>query len=692
MRLSTIVHACLALLLVIPAAAGQVAEYNIDIEYKTIAPAGQPVRAMTVGGTVPGPTIEAQEGDILRVTFNNKMDVATSIHWHGILLPPGEDGVPTLNTKPIAAHSSHTFEFPVIQTGTYWYHSHTGLQEQRGVYGAIVFHPNTVETHVDHDRVVVFSDWNNEDPDRVLRNLKRDGDYYALKKGSVQSWDKVIANGAEAIKARLTSAWTRMGPMDVSDIGYDAFLANGQTVHRLGPMDAGDTVRLRLVNAAASSYFDVEFAGGPMTIVSADGIAVEPIAVKRLRMAVAETYDVLVTLPDAMAYELRATAADGTGYSSTILGDGEIIRAPDIDRPNLFLGPIMKMDMGGSMDTDMDMDMGDDTSGMGMKKMEMPGMDMLTAPIDHMTGYGALRATASTAPDASRPVVEHVLELTGNMERYVWSINNRTLSESDRILIRKGDVVRFRMVNKTMMSHPMHLHGHFFRVLNGQGERSPLKHTVDVPPMSTVIIEFEANEERDWFFHCHVLYHMSSGMARVISYEGSSQASREMIRQIAGDRKWFTFADIGALSNMGRGRVWATNARNLLEAEVAFDWQDEYEVELAYARNINRWLDVYAGGRFEKQEDGREENVGTLGVRYILPLLIEADLSVQSNGEVLFELGSELQLASRIKFDWQWNTDDEFHVGLEYEISKRLSVYASHSSEFETGIGLMAKF
>ena len=671
---------CLILLTGAPppaSAEAGVAEYNFDIEYKWVTKAGKAVRAMAVGGSIPAPVVEAREGDILRVTFNNKMDVETSIHWHGVLLPADQDGVPGLNTRPIAPGASFTFEFPVIQSGTYWYHSHTGLQEQRGIYGPIVFHPKQDAARYDREYVVVFSDWINEGPDRAMHNLKRDGDYYALKKGSVQSWDRVMAAGSDAVRRRLSQAWSRMGPMDISDVGYDAFLANGEQETRLGAAEPGERVLLRMVNAATSSYFDVEFAGGPMRIIAADGIPVKETAVQRLRMAVAETYDVVVTLPQSpalAAYELRASATDGTGYSSAILGTGTTVPARDIPRPNL-----LGMDMAG-------MDMSD-------AKMDMGGMKMgpTSDVIAHMTDYAPLEAPASTAYAANLPTRKIELALTGNMERYVWSFGNKTLRESDRILIRKGEVVRFQLVNRTMMSHPLHLHGHFFRVLNGKGDLSPLKHTVDVPPMGEVTIEFLANEERDWFFHCHMLYHMKAGMARVVSYESTSQADRPLIQRVAGPDHMYLFGDLAALSNMGYGRVWATNSRNMVEVEYDFDWDDKYEVQARYSRNLSRFLEVYGGIKLEK-ETFNEENVGIFGVRYVLPLLIEADLRIETNGDIVLGLASELQLTSRLKFTWMADTDEEYRTGLEYEVSKRFSVIASHDSDFDLGAGLMVKF
>jgi len=314
----------------------KIVEYHFDIDKITVNITRKSVEGLAIGGQIPAPTISATVGDTLVVTFTNKMNEETSVHWHGILLPNDQDGVPYLTTKPIKGKKTFTYRFKIKQAGTYWYHSHTGLQEQRGLYGALVFHPKKGERiKTDRDHVVVLSDWSNENPDSILANLKKDGDYYALKKGSVQSWVGVLKNGKFAIKNRLQSAWTRMGPMDLSDVGYDAFLSNGQEKIVL-EAKPGETVRIRLINAAASSYFNVEYAGEPMLLVAADGMDVVPISVKRLRMAIAETYDVILKVPDNRSYELRATSEDGTGFSSTFIGIGDKVLAPDIPKPNLF--------------------------------------------------------------------------------------------------------------------------------------------------------------------------------------------------------------------------------------------------------------------------------------------------------------------------------------------------------------------
>ena len=663
-------------------------EYEFDINYQTVNFTGENVRAMSVGGSIPAPTIEATVGDTLRVTFHNKMDVESSIHWHGILLPNDQDGTPYMTTSPIRAGESFTYEYPIIQHGTYWYHSHTQLQEQRGVYGSLVLHPKDVEKHkADHEYVVVLSDWTNENPKQVLHNLKKDGDYYALKKDSVQSWLKVLHYGPEAIKNRLNSSWTRMGPMDVSDVGYDAFLLNGKQESTLEGLQGGETVRLRIINASASSYQYVEFSGGPMTIVAADGMDIKPKEVDRLKISVAETYDVLVRLPDDnMAYEFRASSEDGTGYSSLWLGEGHKMTAHTIEKPNPFL---TNHSMDGMEMGDMKMD---NIGGMDHSKMGH-AMPASNGNIRMMSEYDGLRSLEKTTLPVDNPDREVELELTGNMERYVWSFNNKTLAEEDKILIRRGENVRFKLVNRTMMHHPLHLHGHFFRVLNGQGEYSPLKHTVNVPPMQVVEIEFYANEEKDWFFHCHNLYHNKIGMARVVRYEdvpGSGELNDQFYKNIKHD-PWYSSMDTMVNSNFIGNETSFSNTRKTIEFGFDYDYKDEYEIDVTYAHNISRYLDIFVGGDF-KGHEVKNENLAVVGIHYVLPMLIDSELRLDSKGNARLELSSDLQLTDRAKFDWVMNTDEEYYLGLEYEITKKISFVVNYDSDYDGGVGIKGKF
>ena len=710
-----------AILFLAGAARGELVEYAFDIDYATVNYTGRDVTAMAVGGTIPAPLIEASVGDTLRVTFTNRMDVPSSVHWHGILLPNDQDGVPYLNSPPIEAGGSLTYEFPVVQSGTYWYHSHTGLQEQRGVYGPIVFRPREKGPPVaDVEHVVVLSDWTDEDPKTVLSNLKKDDDYYSLKKGTVQSWDKVLMHGWTAVANRLRGSWSRMGPMDISDVGYDAFLANGKTRGNL-PAAPGQTVLVRLINSAASTYFNVEFAGGPMTIVAADGPETQPLKVKRLQIAIAETYDLLIRVPGEGSYELRATSEDGTGHASVFIGSGKDVPAPDVPKPNLYLhrhhGHMEHEKMQGThhagQHEEHEKMQGTHRAGQHEEhEKTMPearhrtkhehgmarGRNAEKKPVGHMKDYSLLAAREDTSLPPDAPVREITLDLTGSMLRYTWSFDGRTLSQSDRILVRKGENVRFVLRNMTMMHHPLHLHGHFFRVLNGQGDRSPLKHTVDVPAMGTVTIEFAADTEKDWFFHCHNLYHMMAGMSRVISYEESSTADRELIRKISHDQARYTSAEISALRHFTEGSLGVFNIRDAFGAEYEYGYGDRpWEFEPYYERFFSMFLGAYAGARFESEGKGeRTEKRAMAGVRYLLPMFLESDLRIYSDGGAEVEFGSGVQLTSRAEFEWEWETDFEgeyeYEFSFSWEFAKKLQALWVYDSDHGWNAGVRFKF
>lgn len=662
----------------------RIVHYQLDIGRKIVNFNGKDINTIAINNQIPAPTLEAQVGDILEVTVNNQLEEETSVHWHGVLLPNDQDGVPYLTTPPIPVHGTFTYRFKITHPGTYWYHSHSGLQEQRGLYGALVFHPNKKEAMIsDRDQVIVFSDWTNEHPKQVLANIKKDGDYYALKKDSVQSWLKILQHGWPAIKSRLQGVWHRMGPMDISDIGYDAFLANGQTTQIIAAKP-GDKIRLRLINAAASSYFFVEFAGSPMQVVAADGVDVEPLLVQRLRMAIAETYDVIVTIPKDGMFELRASAEDGTGFSSTWIGQGaKKIDAPDIAKPNLFImnhsqhGPNHRAHAKNKQQDEHIMQhTGHHHHSKSERKM-----------IENMVDYRALRALKETRLPADSPTTEIWLNLTGNMERYVWSFNNTPLKDASPILIKQGENIRLILNNQTMMHHPIHLHGHFFRVLNGQKEKSPLKHTVDVPAMGRVDIEFAAQEEKDWFFHCHNLYHMISGMARVFSYDTTTRYTTQIQNKISHD-PWYHKIDISFLSQMSLGDLRFSNTKNAIALEYDTDYKKEYDIDILYLRTISRYLDLYFGGTFEKETDAKGENSAIAGFRYILPLLVEFEFRIDHQAQLRAQLGSELHLTDRLMFEWFYNTDKEYRTSLSYELSKSFLLSTAYDSDHHWGAGI----
>ena len=660
--------------------------YHIDIRQTQVNFSGKVTSAITLNGGIPAPTLEASVGDIFRVTFVNYMDVETSIHWHGVLLPNDQDGVPYLTTQPILPNSEFTFEFPITHHGTYWYHSHTGLQEQRGIYGALVFHPEQERFTADREQVLVFSDWTDEDPYAVLRNLKRDDDYYTLKKDKVQSWDQVIAHGSKAIKNRLNANWMRMGPMDLSDVGYDAFLVNGKSEKSYPDLLPGQKLRLRLVNASASTYKNIRFAGGPIEIVAADGVDVQPLMVNELTMAVAETYDILVSVPDTGAYELRASANDGTGYSSTWIGAGnQRHRVENYQPPNPYLVDHSEHAMDEAHSDNQHENSHHAHHGMHAGQ---------SSTQDQLGHYLNLRALEPIKQGDKRPVREILLRLTGSMDGYRWSFNNQPLSVEDRILISHGERIRFVLKNETMMNHPMHLHGHFFRVITDEGDFSPIKHTVNVPSMETVVIEFDADEEKDWFFHCHNLYHMKAGMSRVVRYDdfqGDPNLPSTLGPVRSEDNRYWSFADLGLLSSKAELSAWRFNNRHQWSLDAEYDWDALYELEVDYAYRVDRFTLLYAGVDAEKHQ-GEAETLGVLGIRYLLPGMIESELRMDDEGDLRLELGAELRLSKHTEIEWYWNTGQEYGLEFIYEPNKELTFVVSHEQDFGTGLGVELRF
>ena len=356
-RLNTVIITLILTLVTCLPVLAEVREYRLVIAQEEVSIGDSPVRAMTINGGIPGPVLTFTEGDLARIHVVNKMEEPTSVHWHGVLVPPGMDGVPYISFPPIVPGATFTYEFPIRQSGTYWYHSHSGLQEQSGIYGALVIHPKdggpAGRPQADREHTVVLSDWTNRGPHRVMRLLKRGSHYFALEKGSAQSL--LGAARAGRIGDYLGRELSRMPAMDISDVAYDRFLANGKTSIRLFARP-GEKVRLRIINGSATTFFQLQFASGPLTIISADGQDVEPVKIDRLLIGVAETYDVLVTMPPEGGPELRATAHDASAYASIWLGEGNSKAAPMVPRPDLYrnmhspgLGRILALTPAGAM-------------------------------------------------------------------------------------------------------------------------------------------------------------------------------------------------------------------------------------------------------------------------------------------------------------------------------------------------------
>ncbi|WP_186252349.1 copper resistance system multicopper oxidase [Burkholderia gladioli] len=523
-------------------------EFDLAIARSSVEIGGRSRRATTVNGTLPGPVLRWREGDTVTLRVANRMDEASSIHWHGIVLPSNMDGVPGLSFDGIAPGSSYTYRFKVRQHGTYWYHSHSSLQEQTGVYGPLIIDPAQPEARrCERDYVVMLSDWSDEDPRRIKSRLKRQSNYYNFHQRTlVDLFRDARRDGWRATLAdrRMWSAM-RMSPTDLSDVGgYTyTYLVNGAAPddNWTGLFNPGERVRLRFINASAMSYFDVRIPGLRMTVVAADGQDVEPVAVDEFRIAVAETYDVVVEPGSAEAYTIFAQSMDRSGYARATLARREGLAAPV---PALDPRPLLTM-------TDMGMDHG---AMAGMSSDAMQGMDhgamagmtqhpatergnplvdaqamAPTARLDdpgvglrdngrRVLTYADLRSTFPD-PDGRSPMRSIELHLTGHMEKFAWSFNGLKFSDAGPIRLRYGERVRLVLVNDTMMAHPIHLHGMWSDLEDEAGRFQVRKHTIDMPPGTRRSYRVTADALGRWAYHCHLLFHMETGMFREVVVE-----------------------------------------------------------------------------------------------------------------------------------------------------------------------------
>ncbi|MBL7938803.1 MAG: multicopper oxidase domain-containing protein [Flavobacteriales bacterium] len=729
----------------------QVTRYDLVITDTIVSPNGKPRKAFAVNGMMPMPTLTFTEGDTAMIVVRNAMEKEeTSLHWHGIILPWHLDGVPWLTTAPIKPGETQVYKFPLIQSGTYWYHSHTRVQEQNGMHGALIIQRRGEPTMP--EQVLILSEWTDMKPGEVHRRLHNANDWSAIKKhqvrpGTVQSYSDAIKDRAMGVK--LKNEWKRMNAMDVSDVYYDVLFSNGKAEDHAPQLKGGDQVRVRLINGGASSYFWLTYAGGKMTVVATDGIDVEPVEVDRFIMGVAETYDIIVTLPaDSTAYELLATSEDRVRSTSLWLGSGIKQLAAPLAPLKYFEG--MKM-MNGMMKMSGDLD------DMGMN-MSLQQMDMNVVMYPEITGakeegsrrsarddeknkmdhsahgtdqynsnalsnittlnYAMLRSPVSTALPPG-PVKELRFELTGNMNRYLWSLDNKTVSETDRILIRKGESVRIILHNNSMMRHPMHLHGHFFRVVNGQGEHAPLKNVLDIMPMETDTIEFAATETGDWFFHCHILYHMMSGMGRVFSYEGTApnpvlpDAQKAIRRFNREDKEYHFMAQNDFATNGNDGEAMLQNKRWNLQAEWRLGYTREHgqEVETHFGRYLGKmqWWFVNVGidwrtrqghggsapmdNVFQQRNTKDGRHVAHIGFQYTLPMLFVLDTRIDTDGRLRAQLMREdIPLSPRIRLDVMYNTDLEYMAGVRYVLDKTWAVRAHYDSDMGLGAGLVLSY
>jgi CopA family copper-resistance protein len=521
--------------------------FKLSFDYQTVNFTGRDRIATAINGSVPAPVLRWKQGERVTLDVTNNMAVDSSIHWHGLILPSAMDGVPDISDdfKGIKPGETFRYEFDVKQSGTYWYHSHSGFQEQTGAYGAIIIDPiEPFYTSYEREHVVVLSDWSDEDPEDIYAKLKKMSHYYNTRERTTSElWNEIQQNG-------LSQTWNdrgmwndmRMSDRDISDVtGYTyTYLMNGNTPadNWTGIFKKGERLLLRIINASAMTLFDVRIPGLKMTVVAADGQYVEPISVDEFRIGVAETYDVLVTPDDDMAYAVFAQSIDRSGYAVGRLTSDISLQA---DSPSMDAAPILThgdMGMGGMDHSKMDHsnmtpEMMAMMTGGGIKHAETeygPHIDMLAENPQYRLddpGVGlrnngrrvltyADLYNLDPTPDPREPQREIELHLNGNMRRYMWSVNGIKFADAEPLMMKYGERLRITLVNDTMMNHPMHLHGVWSDLETGDDKFIPRKHTVIVQPGSKISYRVTADALGSWAYHCHLIYHMPGMFRQVV--------------------------------------------------------------------------------------------------------------------------------------------------------------------------------
>ncbi|MEE4343307.1 copper resistance system multicopper oxidase [Pseudomonas alliivorans] len=543
-------------------------EFDLFIGETPVNLTGSPRTAMTVNGGLPGPLLRWREGDTVTLRVKNRLKDVTSIHWHGIILPANMDGVPGLSFDGIAPDGMYVYRFKVRQNGTYWYHSHSGFQEQSGVYGPLIIDAREPEPFsYEREHVVMLTDWTDEDPTRLMKKLKKQSDYYNQNKRTVGDFIKDVSDKgwSKTVADRAMWAQMQMDPTDLADVSGATYtyLMNGQApdMNWTGLFKPGERIRLRFINGSSMTYFDVRIPGLKMTVVASDGLHVKPVSVDEFRIAVAETFDVIVEPADG-AYTVFAQSMDRTGYARGTLASRPGMKA---DVPSLDPRPLLSMDDIGmaGMDhgamshgsTNQDSMQGMDHSQMGH---DMQGMDHTTMSVNtsqsqshpdsetdnplvdmqamstssrlddpgiglrnngrRVLTYADLHSTFDD-PDGREPSRTIELHLTGHMEKFAWSFDGIKFSDAEPLKLKYGERVRVVLVNDTMMTHPIHLHGMWSDLEDENGRFKVRKHTIDMPPGSKRSYRVTADALGRWAYHCHMLYHMEMGMFREVRVE-----------------------------------------------------------------------------------------------------------------------------------------------------------------------------
>ena len=576
-------RAALGLTLVLLALAPVAAKaevYTLTVDRVTIDSGEFRKSGIGFNGASPGPVLRFREGEDVTIKVTNNLSESTSVHWHGLILPFEQDGVPGISYPGIAPGETFTYRFPIVQSGTYWFHSHTGFQEPDGAYGAIIIEPKDREPfRYDREYVVQLADAHPHSGNRIFRNLKMMPDYYNRKQRTLLDFfDDVDEKGLDStVSDRMAWGNMRMMPTDIEDLQGFVPLINGKGPNQnwTGLFEPGERIRLRFINSSAMTYFDVRIPGLEMTVVQADGNNVQPVKVDEFRIAVAETYDVIVRPREDQAYTIFAESMGRTAYARGTLAPRKGMTG---EVPELREDPLLTMaDMGMAHGDHAGMDMGSMSGGTthtmpdgtvmegampggthtmpdgtemkgGMDPSDHAGMQMPASDSFYAAGsglmptaanggkflsYNDLKAQKPLYPERA-PTREIELRLTGNMERYIWSINGVKFSDAEPIRLKYGERVRIKFINETMMSHPMHLHGMWSILDTGSGQWNPIKHVVSVSPGTTVYMETEVDAPGQWAFHCHLSYHAEAGMFRKVVVEGGPSSKQAELSAASG--------------------------------------------------------------------------------------------------------------------------------------------------------------
>lgn len=630
---------------------------ELTIHSKVVNFASEPATALVVNDQLPAPTLRFKEGDQVTINVHNKLDEGTVLHWHGMLVPWTMDGVEGISQKAIKPGDNYSYQFTVKQSGTYWYHAHSNFQEQQGIYGAIVIDPQEPPSYkYDKDFVIVLSDWSNTNPEQIFSNLKSKGDYYSPHFPLQPSLTRYVENYNQAspdARRNLETEYAmmqemRMNIFDFSDVAYDAYLLNGTTKASpwSGKVDVGDVVRLRFIGAGGSTRFKVKIPGTSMEIIHLQGHDVEPYTVESFTISPGETTDVLVKIANDSPYIIYAESGDTLGAAYGALSTS---KTHNLDLEAITPFPTPKPIMMGDSSEPMNMSMSADPMDMkpeassGHEHMDMDHTAMKQdSSITKGTKYQSLKAAYETN-DPDLPVEEIRMDLYGYMGKYIWFINGLMEHEAHPISIQPGKRYRLIINNTSMMTHPMHLHGHFLILRNGHGAYDPLMHTLEVEPGATVVADFDANTSGQWFFHCHHLFHMMSGMARVFQYstlqmESHTPEQAHLIEHPMGHPPHIhhsTMLDLGydPYHNVQKGTFkymlgWDYYKLQLYseDAEIKKGKIENADIDIFYWQSISEFWALKGGINYFYKPAHKAYVQPGVGIEGIMPYFIETNL------------------------------------------------------------------